>query len=130
MIGTQATRWDVLLAIGAGGALGSLARYGLSEAIPHPRGGFAVATLVTNVLGCLLIGVLMGVLTTMTHPHRLLRPFVGVGILGGFTTFSTYVIDTLDQLTTGHQVAALSYAFASVALSLLAAAAGLAMVRR
>jgi CrcB protein len=101
MIGTQATRWDVLLAIGAGGALGSLARYGLSEAIPHPRGGFAVATLITNVVGCLLIGVLMGVLTTMARPHRLLRPFLGVGILGGFTTFSTYVIDTLDQLTTG-----------------------------
>jgi CrcB protein len=130
MIGNPATRWDVLLAIGAGGALGSLARYGLSVAIPHPRGEFPLATLVTNIVGCLLIGVLMGVLTTMADPHRLLRPFLGVGVLGGFTTFSTYVIDTLDQLSTGHQTAALVYAFASVALSLLAAATGLAVVRR
>jgi CrcB protein len=130
MIGTRATRWDVLLTIGAGGALGSLARFGLSEAVPHPRGGFPVATLATNVLGCLLIGVLMGVLTTMAAPHRLLRPFLGIGVLGGFTTFSTYVADTLDQFGTGHPAAALVYAFASVALSLLAAAAGLALVRR
>jgi CrcB protein len=129
MIGTPATRWDVLLAIGVGGALGSLVRYGLSVAIPHPRGGFATATLITNVLGCLLIGILMGTLATMTHPHRLLRPFLGVGILGGFTTFSTYVIDTLDSLTTGHPRTALIYALASVVLSLLAAAAGLAVVR-
>jgi CrcB protein len=130
MIGTPATRRDVLLAIGAGGALGSLARYGLSEAISHPRGGFPVATLVTNILGCLLIGVLMGVLTTMAQPHRLLRPFLGVGVLGGFTTFSTYVVDTLDQFGTGHQMAALIYAFASVVLCLPAAAAGMALVRR
>ena len=124
-----ATRWDVLLAIGAGGALGSLARYGLSVAIPHGRGEFAVATLLTNVLGCLLIGVLMALLTTTARPHHLLRPFFGVGILGGFTTFSTFVTDTLDSATTGRILVSLAYAPASVVLCLTAVTAGLAATR-
>ena len=122
-------RWDVLLAIGAGGALGSLARYGLSVAIPHARGEFAVATLLTNVLGCLLIGVLMAILTTTARPHHLLRPFLGVGILGGFTTFSTFVTDTLDSATTGRILVSLAYAPASVVLCLTAVTAGLAATR-
>ncbi|HET6709694.1 CrcB family protein [Amycolatopsis sp.] len=122
-------RWDVLAVVGAGGALGSLARYGLSLAIPHARGEFAVATLFTNVLGCLLIGVLMAILTTAARPHHLLRPFLGVGILGGFTTFSTFVTDTLDAATTGRLVGSLAYVAASVVLCLTAVAAGLAATR-
>jgi CrcB protein len=122
-------RWDVLPAVAAGGALGSLARYGLSVAIPHARGEFAVATLLTNVLGCLLIGVLMAVLTTTARPHRLLRPFLGVGILGGFTTFSTFVTDTLDAATTGRILASLAYALTSVVFCLAAVTAGLTATR-
>ncbi len=122
-------RWDVLAAVGAGGAVGSLARYGLSVAIPHARGEFAVATLLTNVLGCLLIGVLMAVLTTTAHPHPLLRPFLGVGILGGFTTFSTFVTDTLDAATTGQLLQSLLYVAASLGLCLTAVVAGLTATR-
>lgn len=129
MIDIPATRWDVLLAIGAGGALGSLARYGLSVAIPHGRGEFAVATLLTNVLGCLLIGVLMAILTTTARPHHLLRPFLGVGVLGGFTTFSTFVTDTLDAATTGRIPASLLYVAASLVLCLAAVTAGLTATR-
>ncbi|GLY42162.1 putative fluoride ion transporter CrcB [Amycolatopsis sp. NBRC 101858] len=129
MPATPATRWDVLLAIGIGGALGSLARYGLSVAIPHGRGEFAVATMVTNVLGCLLIGVLMAILTTTARPHHLLRPFLGVGILGGFTTFSTFVTDTLDAATTGRILGSLAYLLGSVALCLAAVTAGLTATR-
>lgn len=129
MIDIPATRWDVLLAIGAGGALGSLARYGLSVAIPHGRGEFAVATLLTNVLGCLLIGVLMAILTTTARPHHLLRPFLGVGVLGGFTTFSTFVTDALDAATTGRIPASLLYVAASLVLCLAAVTAGLTATR-
>ncbi|MEV6642195.1 fluoride efflux transporter CrcB [Amycolatopsis sp. NPDC051371] len=129
MSATPATRWDVLLAIGAGGALGSLARYGLSVAIPHARGEFAVATLLTNVSGCLLIGILMAFLTTTARPHHLLRPFLGVGILGGFTTFSTFVTDTLDAATTGRILASLLYLAATLVLCLTAVAAGLTATR-
>jgi len=119
----------VLLAIFAGGALGSLARYGLSVALPHERGEFAVSTLLTNVLGCLLIGVLMALLTTTARPHHLLRPFLGVGVLGGFTTFSTFVADTLDATGTGRILGALAYLAASVVLGLVAVTAGLAATR-
>ncbi|MBK1788792.1 fluoride efflux transporter FluC [Prauserella cavernicola] len=117
-------RIDVLLAVAAGGALGSLARYGLAVALPHPPGGFAVATLLANVAGCLLIGVLMAVLLRARRPHRLLRPFFGVGMLGGFTTFSTYVLDAVESVQLGRPAIALLYATISVLVSLAAVAAG------
>jgi len=117
-------RWDVLAAVATGGALGSLARYGLSVALPHSRGQFAVSTFATNVSGCLLIGVLMALLTAAGNPHRLLRPFLGVGILGGYTTFSTYATDTLDLVTAGRPFTGLAYASATVAAALVAVYAG------
>lgn len=121
---SPATRWDVLAAIGAGGALGSLARYGLTVVLPHSRGQFAISTFATNVSGCLLIGILMAALTAAADPHRLLRPFLGVGILGGYTTFSTYATETLDLVTTGHPFTGLSYALGTVLASLLAVYTG------
>ncbi|WP_051071947.1 fluoride efflux transporter CrcB [Amycolatopsis decaplanina] len=120
----SATRWDVLAVIGAGGALGSLARYGLSVAIPRSRGQFPLSTFATNVSGCLLIGILMAVITGATSPHRLLRPFLGVGILGGYTTFSTYTTETLDLVTAGHPFTGLSYAAGSVVTALIAVLIG------
>lgn len=117
-------RWDAFAAIGAGGALGSLARYGLSVAVPHSPGRFPLSTFATNVSGCLLIGVLMALLTAAKKPHRLLRPFLGVGILGGYTTFSTYATDTLDLVTAGRPFTGLAYAFATVAAALVAVYAG------
>jgi CrcB protein len=120
----DAPPWDVLAVIGAGGALGSLARCGLSVALPHSRGQFAVSTFVTNVSGCLLIGVLMAVITAAVGPHRLVRPFLGIGILGGYTTFSTYATDTLDLVMTGHPFTGLSYAVGTVAAALIAVLAG------
>ncbi|PXY30835.1 fluoride efflux transporter CrcB [Prauserella flavalba] len=123
-------RADVLLAIAAGGALGSLARYGLGVALPHPPGGFAVSTLLVNVAGCLLIGMLMVVITQTAQPHRLLRPFVGVGLLGGFTTFSTYVLDAIESVRHGRPGIALLYAAGSVVCSLAAVAVGMLVTRR
>lgn len=87
------TPWSVLFAISLGGALGAVARYGVGVALPAPAGGFVWSTFLVNVSGCLLIGTLM-VLVTEVWPHRtLLRPFLGVGVLGGYTTFSTYIVD-------------------------------------
>ncbi|MFD6793881.1 MULTISPECIES: fluoride efflux transporter FluC [Prauserella salsuginis group] len=125
MTGTR--HWDVLPAVAAGGALGSLARYGLGVALPSPAG---VATLLGNVAGCLALGALMAVLTRRPAPPRLLRPFLGVGVLGGFTTFSTYVLDALSTARDGHLVAAFAYAAGSVLASVLAVVAGIAGVRR
>src|SRR5438309_9317929 len=64
-------RWDVLLAVAVGGALGSLARYGLAELLPHDAAGFPWATFLTNAIGCMVIGGFMVVLTEMMgSPHR------------------------------------------------------------
>lgn len=119
----------MLLVIALGGALGSLARYGLSVLLPHDTGRFAVATLLANVCGCLAIGVLMAVITEASAPHRLLRPFVGIGFLGGFTTLSTYVLDTLDSIRTGHPVVAAGYLLGTVVACLLGVVAGLLATR-
>lgn len=122
-------RVDVLLAVAAGGAIGSLARYGLSLALPHAPGQFPLATLLVNVVGCLLIGVLMAVITTSDEPHRLLRPFLGIGVLGGFTTFSTYAVDVFDTAAAGAAGIAVLYAAGTVVLALLATATGLMATR-
>lgn len=118
---TRARGWDIALAISAGGAVGAVARYGLSLALPSPAGGFPWATFTTNVSGCLLIGVLMVILTDVSwHPHRLARPFLGVGILGGFTTFSTYTVETQQLIVGGAPGVGFAYLFGTLAAALAA----------
>ncbi|TDW23601.1 fluoride efflux transporter FluC [Kribbella kalugense] len=107
--------------VALGGVIGSLARYGLAEAIPHDAGGFPWATFVTNVLGCFAIGVLLARLTP--RHHALLRPFLGTGILGGFTTFSTFAVDT-EKLLHVQMVVAFAYFFGTIAAALTAATIG------
>lgn len=85
--------WRVLGAIALGGALGALARYGLMTLLPARPGGFVWATFLINVTGCLLIGVLMTAIAALPALPALTRPLLGVGVLGGFTTFSAYVVD-------------------------------------
>jgi CrcB protein len=107
--------------IALGGVIGSLSRYGLAKAFPHPAGSFPWATFATNVAGCFLIGILLALLTPLSHP--LLRPFLGTGILGGFTTFSTFAVDT-EKLLPDHAVVALLYFFGTLAAALLATVLG------
>lgn len=111
----------ILPVIAAGGVIGSLARYGLAEAFPHRAGSFPWATFGTNVLGCFAIGVLLARLTPRSH--ALLRPFLGTGVLGGFTTFSTYAVDT-ERLLPHHPVLALTYFGGTLAAALVAAVLG------
>jgi CrcB protein len=85
----------VLLAISAGGILGAVSRYGIGVAWPHDPRGFPWATWTINVTGCLLIGVLTALLTRFGRNRPLARPFWGVGVLGGYTTFSTASVDVL-----------------------------------
>ena len=93
----------VLAAIAIGGVLGAEARYGLGVAIPHAAGQWPWATFLTNASGCLLIGVLMVVILELSTPHPLVRPLLGVGVLGGYTTFSTYNVDTLEATARSHR---------------------------
>ena len=92
----------VLAAIAAGGAAGASVRYLIGQTWPTPAGAFPISTLAINVIGCGLIGVLMVLITDVWSRQRLLRPFLGTGVLGGFTTFSTYTVD-IQRLVTGAQ---------------------------
>jgi CrcB protein len=126
---TQPHRWDVLAAIALGGVAGAEARYGISEALPSRDTQFPWATLITNVSGCLLIGVLMGVLLAQARPHRLARPFLSVGLLGGYTTFSTFAVEAERLVRAQRPLEALGYVLASLVLCLLAVAAASTVTR-
>lgn len=120
--------WDLLLAIAAGGVVGAEARYGLGEAIPHTAGSFPWSTLFVNAIGCLLIGLLMASLAEV-RPHRLVRPFLGTGLLGGFTTYSTFAVDTEALIRGRHPAEALGYVVVTLTFCLLAVVAGSLAVR-
>ena len=121
-------RGDVLAAIAVGGALGSLARWGLAQAFPHPSDGFPWGTWIANVSGGLAMGALMAFVTAMA-PHRLLRPFLGVGVLGGYTTFSTYSLDARTLTDAGAFPLAVTYVATTLVVGLLAVVAGLVLGR-
>lgn len=124
----QAHRW-VLPAIALGGAVGASARHGLELAWPTGAQELPWATLVTNATGCLLIGVLMVQVVEVGRAHPLLRPFLGVGVLGGYTTFSTYAVQTRGLWADGDPGLALLYAALTPALALAAVVAGVLTAR-
>jgi CrcB protein len=117
-------RASVLVVIAVGGALGSLARYGLGSALARPADDWPLATLLVNASGCLLIGALMAVLAARDRPHPLLRPFLGVGVLGGFTTFSGVAVETQGLLRADRPVVALTYYAGTLVAALLAVRLG------
>lgn len=119
---------SVLAAIALGGGLGALARAGVAELLPHPSDALDVATLVTNVVGSMLLGALMVLLVEHRRGHPLLRPFVGVGVLGGFTTFSTYAVHARGLLA-DHPVLALAELIGGVVLCLVSVGVGVGLMR-
>ncbi len=95
----------VLGLVAMGGALGSLARWACAESFAGPGpagGGFPWSTLLVNVVGSLALGVLAGWMERRPAAPWWLRPLLAVGVLGGFTTFSTYVLDARGLLAGGH----------------------------
>ena len=111
-------------AVAAGGALGALARYGLEVALPAEPGHFPWATFVTNVSGCFLIGLLMVIVAERWQAYPLVDPFLGVGVLGGYTTFSTYTTDVQRLTEAGAARTALLYLAGTLLAALLAAYLG------
>jgi CrcB protein len=110
----------VVAVVALGGALGATARYALSLNWPAPPGGFPWATFWTNVVGCAVIGVFMVVITDVWVAHRLVRPFFGTGVLGGFTTFSTYAVDIQKLVDHGRPGTGLAYLAATLLAALTA----------
>jgi CrcB protein len=119
----------VLAVVLAGGVGGGLARYGVTQAWPTPTGGFPWSTFVVNTAGSFALPLLLVVLADIWAPHRYVRPLLGTGFLGAFTTFSS-VTATADQLAVhGHARTAAVYLTASVLAALGAASFGLLLGR-
>jgi fluoride exporter len=112
--------------VGAGGAIGACMRYGLSLVLHGSR--FPLATLCVNLLGCALAGALLALFErgSIGATGKL---FLMTGILGGFTTFSAYSVETLQLVREGQSLHALSYALISVCGCVIAAAAGFYAMR-
>jgi fluoride exporter len=119
----------ILAVISAGGVIGALARYGIGRAMPTSAGGFPWSTFLINVVGCFLIGVLMVIVIHAIPNQTLVRPFVGVGILGGFTTFSTYAVETARLLDAGAAATGIAYLFGTLLTAMTALYAGTAGTR-
>jgi CrcB protein len=121
---------SAIACVALGGALGALARWAVAEALPHDPGRFPWGTLLTNVTGCLLIGVLMVLVIEKWPEHPLVRPFFGTGILGGFTTFSTYAVDTRALVAADRPAVAAAYLVVTLAAGLVAVVVGLRLTER
>lgn len=120
------------LVVGVGGAAGSVARYGVQKLAERRFGAtFPVGTMIVNVTGCFLIGVVATVVARRMIPApEAVRLAVAVGFLGGFTTFSSYGLETAGLVSRGAWALALGNAIGSVIAGLLAVALGIALARR
>lgn len=118
-----------LLAIGLGGFVGALCRYGLAGLVQSAAGPrFPAGTLVVNVLGCFAIGALTALVESRLALSGEWRLFLLVGLLGSFTTFSTFGYETLELLRTGSFPAAAVNCLAHIVLGLVAVGLGRAAV--
>ncbi|RDG36246.1 fluoride efflux transporter CrcB [Streptomyces corynorhini] len=110
-------QWRPVAVVALGGAIGASARYAASLIWPTAPGAFPWTTLIVNAAGCAVIGVFMVVITELWRAHPLVRPFFGTGVLGGFTTFSTYAVDIQRLVADGRARTGLAY----LGLTLIAA---------
>ncbi|MCP4185421.1 MAG: fluoride efflux transporter CrcB [Hyphomicrobiales bacterium] len=119
-----------LLLVSLGGAIGAGLRFMVGNvAIRFFGVSFPWATLIVNVAGSLLMGILIGVLVRRTGTPNEVRIFLATGLLGGFTTFSAFSLDAINLWQRGESTIAAGYVLASVILSLFALFVGLIIVR-
>lgn len=120
----------VVAVVALGGAAGATARYAATLWWPTPPHGFPWTILWVNAVGCAVIGVFMVVITEVRAAHPLVRPFFGTGVLGGFTTFSTYAVDARNLLDGGHLASGLVHLAVTPCAALLAVWTAAAATRR
>lgn len=113
-----------LLWVGCGGALGAILRYGVSVWLAHPQAVFPWATWWINLCGCLCAGIFFALSQHYAVLQNEMRLFVMVGILGGFTTFSSFGLETFQLLREGQIMLALVYALSSLILGVCMLALG------
>jgi CrcB protein len=123
-----AIRWDVLLAVFVGGCVGGWARHAINTTWPTGSGRFPWATFFVNVAGAFVLAVVIVVAVELVS-SRYLRPVLGTGFCGAFTTFSAIVVTVDELLAHHHPGAAIAYLAASIGGGLAAAGLGLAGAR-
>jgi CrcB protein len=116
--------------VALGGAIGAIARYAAGLGWGTGPTAFPWTTLLVNVVGCAVIGVFLVVITEGRQAHPLVRPFFGTGVLGGFTTFSTYAVDVRRLLESDRLGPGLAYLGLTLLGALLAVWASAGLTRR
>lgn len=122
-------RLPVLAAVAAGGLLGAPARYGLALALPAPAGSFPLSTFVINVSGSFVLGALLTLIVERWPPSEYLRPFAATGVLGAYTTWSTFMVDADTLVRGGRLLVAAGYVAATLVGGLATVSAGIFLAR-
>jgi CrcB protein len=121
--------WERVLLIAFAGGLGSISRYGLEGLVDDKLGPTVLGTFIVNVTGALALGLFVGVTEERFMLPALARPAIAIGFLGGYTTFSTLMFETIDLAESGSYLTAALNASGSVAGGLAAMYAGLTLGR-
>jgi CrcB protein len=122
-------RTPVVAAVAVGGALGASIRYEIGVSVHAPPDAFPWPTFWINVSGSFLLGMLLTLVLERWPPTRYVRPFLGIGVLGAYTTFSTYSVETDLLLRDGHVAVGLLYAVASLVAGGIAVYLGIVAAR-
>ena len=121
---------NTILLVAAGGAVGSVARYLMASSIQSSTGwSFPIGTVLVNILGCFLIGALYVLLVARPDPRQDLRALLMVGVMGGFTTFSSFSLETVTMAMNGNYTGASLNVVLSVAACLAGTVLGIALAR-
>lgn len=115
----------VLAAVSLGGALGASARYGVAQLVPVTAGSFPWATFLTNVTASFAVGLVLVVVLERFPPNRYLRPFLGTGLIGAYSTYSTFAVETDLLIKDSHATLAAGYAIATLLAGLVGVWAGM-----
>ena len=119
---------DILVVV-VGGGIGAGLRFLISHAMPTDGDGFPWATFIVNLTGCFVLGVISGIAVRTNVMSRPMLLFLGTGMCGGFTTFSTFSMEAMNLFHAGHFYLVAAYIGGSLVGGLGAAALGLLIVR-
>lgn len=121
---------NMILLVALGGAVGSIARYLMASRIQTATGwSWPLGTVLVNVLGCFLIGILYVLLVARPDPKHELRALLITGVMGGFTTFSSFSLETVTMALNGNYGGATLNVVVSVAACLVGTVLGIALAR-
>ncbi|MBS0422226.1 MAG: fluoride efflux transporter CrcB [Proteobacteria bacterium] len=121
---------NMILLVALGGAVGSIARYLMASSIQTATGWeFPIGTVLVNILGCFLMGILYVLIVARHDPRHDLRALLMVGVMGGFTTFSSFSLETVTLAMNGNYMSATLNVVISVAACLTGTVLGVALAR-